>query len=58
MDDRSETMANIIEKLVKLDYGGLTIIHAGAMVLENYQRLEQEEKQCGQQEKVQAGLHT
>ena len=50
MGDRSETMSSIIEKLVKLDYGGLIIIHAGATVLENYQRLEKEEKQKQEQE--------
>lgn len=45
MGNRSETMSSIIDKLVKLDYGGLTIIHAGATALENYQRLEKEEDQ-------------
>lgn len=50
MGDRSETMSSIIDKLVKLDYRSLTIIHAGATVLENYQRLEKEANQQREKE--------
>lgn len=54
MGNRAETMESIINKLVKLDYCALTIVHAGAMALETYQRLEKQESQ-GQQEKEMSG---